>query len=71
MMIEETTRLIVALMRLKGVSRSELARRLNTSRSNITQLLNGDRNMTLATLENVMMALGVESHIVWIEKKES
>ena len=39
-----------------GVSRAELSRRLRTSRAHVTQLLSGQRNLTLHTLADVASA---------------
>jgi transcriptional regulator with XRE-family HTH domain len=49
----------------QGVTKSALARRLNTTRSNITQLLGGGRNLTLGKLAEMADALGckVELHL--------
>jgi transcriptional regulator with XRE-family HTH domain len=44
-------------MKAKGVSRSELADRLGTSRAFITKLLSGHENVTLKTLVRVANAL--------------
>lgn len=41
-----------------NVSKAELARRLGTSRANVTALLSGRRNMTLRTLADLASALG-------------
>jgi transcriptional regulator with XRE-family HTH domain len=67
-MISESTKLILAVMSLKKISRAELATRMGRSRSYVTQLLNGNTNMTLSTLERLMKALEVEFHLVWIDK---
>jgi transcriptional regulator with XRE-family HTH domain len=40
------------------VSRADLARELETSRANISALLNGSRNMTLRTLADLACVLG-------------
>lgn len=50
---------IVEAMEDRDVSRAELARRLETTRSSVTQTLSGGRNMTLQTLAEVGAALGV------------
>ena len=48
---------IWAAMQARGVSRSELADRLGTSRAYVTKLLEGQENMTLKTLVRVANAL--------------
>ncbi len=47
-------------MQLSGVSRSELAERLGTSRAFITKLLGGHENLTLKTLVRVANALQMQ-----------
>jgi DNA-binding phage protein len=51
--------LIVDLMETLGVSRAELARRLDLSRVHVTQTLSRP-NLTLATLQEMLEALGFE-----------
>ncbi|QDT52430.1 hypothetical protein Pan44_04410 [Caulifigura coniformis] len=54
----EATELICKLMAEKNVKRSELASLLGKSKGYISQLLDGETNMTLATLSDVFTALG-------------
>jgi transcriptional regulator with XRE-family HTH domain len=56
--ILDATERICELMEESGVSRAELAKRLNKSRAHITQLLGGRTNMTLRTLSDLYAALG-------------
>lgn len=55
--ILEMTELICALMDERGVNRSELARRLGKTKGYVTQLLDGETNMTLRTVSDVLWAL--------------
>lgn len=57
-LILEVTEFIIAKMQEKGVTRSELARRLEKSKGWISQLLAGEANFTLRTLADVFGALG-------------
>jgi hypothetical protein len=41
-----------------SISRSELAKRLGCGKSHVTQLLSGERNLTLRTLADLAGALG-------------
>jgi transcriptional regulator with XRE-family HTH domain len=52
-------------MEQAGVSRSELAGLLGTSRANVTSLLSGQRNMTLRTLADVACVLGQRVEVVF------
>lgn len=56
--ILETTEMICEIMAADGISRSELAKRLEKSRGYITQLLDGTTNMTIRTVSDVFVALG-------------
>jgi predicted RNase H-like HicB family nuclease/DNA-binding Xre family transcriptional regulator len=49
---------IVKQMEVQGVTRTELAERLNVDKAQITRMLNGSSNMTLKTLVSVASALG-------------
>ena len=55
--ILEVTELICQLMDEQNVSRSELARCLGTTKSYVTQFLDGRRNMTIRTISDVFTAL--------------
>lgn len=57
-----TEDILVALEDL-NVSKKELARRLGKSRSYITQILSGARNMTLGTLSDICFAMGVKPKV--------
>lgn len=60
--IFETTERLCELLDELKVSRSEFARRLGTTPSYVTQLLDGTTNMTIATASDVFLALGREFH---------
>ena len=53
----ELTEQIAAQMKERGISRSDLAERLGTSRAYVTKLLDGQENMTVKTLVRVANAL--------------
>jgi transcriptional regulator with XRE-family HTH domain len=57
---------VARLMREQKVTRAELARRLGTTRANVTKLLRGDARLKLQTMAKVAMALGavVRVHVV-------
>lgn len=54
---------ITGLMHAHGVSRTELARRLGVTPAYVTKILRGTHNMTLATLSDVLFALGHQARI--------
>ncbi|MFW5731715.1 MAG: helix-turn-helix domain-containing protein [Planctomycetota bacterium] len=56
--IMDVTELICEIMEDQGVSRSELAERLGTSKSNVTQTLDGTRNMTVRKISDMLFELG-------------
>jgi antitoxin component HigA of HigAB toxin-antitoxin module len=56
-LILEVTELICELMKQKGISKAELARKLGRSKSNMTQLLDGTTNMTLRTVSDTLLVL--------------
>lgn len=59
-LILDVTEQIWNRMHELDVSKSELARKLDTSKANVTQLLNGGRNMTLRTLAHIAYVLDTE-----------
>jgi len=61
--ILDVTERICEIMEQRGITRKRLAEELGTSRSFVTQLLDGSRNMTLRTLSDVFLALGYAVHI--------
>jgi transcriptional regulator with XRE-family HTH domain len=54
--VTDFTRAVHARMQELGISQGELARRLGTSRPNVTKLLSGS-NFTLQTMTRIAMAL--------------
>lgn len=62
-LIYNVTEDLLVQMEELGITKQELARRLGKSRSYITQLLSGARNMTLGSLSDICFALDVAPHI--------
>jgi len=61
----EVLDLINSVMKRERVSRSELARRMETSRAYVTKLLNGNANMQFETVFKVAAALNVKPHMMF------
>lgn len=57
--ISAVTGLLCKRMHEQGVSRAELARRLEKTPGWVTQLLDGDRNKTVRTLSDAFCVLGL------------
>ena len=51
---------LIAMMERLGVKRSELAKRLGVSRAHITQVLEGQPNITVKTLCKIATAVGLD-----------
>lgn len=68
-LILEVTESIWEIMNRKKVNKTELAKRIKTSKPNVTQLLNGGRNMTLRTLSDIAVALDATVRITVTSKK--
>jgi len=50
---------IIHMMEEQGITKSEMARRMNTSRSSLDRLLDpGNKSITLQTMERAAQALG-------------
>lgn len=61
-LVEDTCDGIYAAMDEVNVTAAELSERLGVTRSNVSQLLSGKRNLTLRTLWKIAKALGFEVH---------
>lgn len=59
-LIFNVTEDLLVIMEDKEISKSELARRLGKSKSYVTQMLDGARNLTLGTLSDICFALNVD-----------
>jgi len=66
--ILDVTEMICKLMERANISRKELAEMLGTSQANVTQMLNGTRNMTLRTVSDVLFSMdyGLEVGHKWL-----
>lgn len=69
LVVDVTEDLLCAMERL-GITQAELARRLNKSRSTISRILDGDRNMTLRTLSNIAFELGIRPRVDLVPHQE-
>ncbi|HSS77413.1 MAG TPA: helix-turn-helix transcriptional regulator [Thermoanaerobaculia bacterium] len=67
--IVEFTEDLCRLMKEKNVSRSELAKRIGTSRAYVTKLLGGNANFTLATMVKLAFALDGAVHVHIADKQ--
>ena len=54
---------IWALLESQGMTKVEIAEKLNKSQAYISQILNGSRNMTLRTLSDIAFALNCRAQI--------
>lgn len=57
-LILEVTNHIAELMQEKRIRKADLAKKLGRSKGYVTQLLNGNANMTLRTVSDIFWALG-------------
>ena len=58
--VQGASQVIRALMEAQGITKAELARRVDKSRAYVTQSLSGDRNMTLSTFASFADALNAD-----------
>jgi len=63
-LIVSVTEQIWAALEDASMTKADLARALEKSKSHVSQLLGGQRNMTLATLADISEAIGVKPHVV-------
>ena len=57
-LILEASELILETMEQNGVTHSDLARKIRKTKGHVSQLLDGERNMTLRTLAEIAYVLG-------------
>ncbi len=71
--IVSVTEEICDILEKEGITRQELAVRMDKTKGFVSQLLNGGRNMTLETLALISNALGYRASIVFHKRsrKES
>jgi len=62
-LILSATESVWELLEELSLTKADLAARLGTSRAHVSQLLSGTRNMTLRSLSDISIALGVRAHI--------
>jgi transcriptional regulator with XRE-family HTH domain len=62
-LILDVTERICELMSEKGISRAQLAEELGKAPSHISQLLNGEANMTLHTVADLFWACGRAAYV--------
>jgi plasmid maintenance system antidote protein VapI len=58
----EATELVCDAMSRFGITRTELAKRLGKTKGYVSQLLDGERNMTIDTISDVFWAIGRSLH---------
>ena len=61
-LILDTTEQICAILNDQNISRKELAKRLGKSKSYISRILDGEKNITLRTLSDILSVLGYRGH---------
>ena len=57
-LILEASELILETMEQNGVTRSDLAKKIRKTKGHVSQLLDGEQNMTLRTLAKIAYVLG-------------
>lgn len=62
-LIYNVTEDLLVILEDMNISKMELARRLGKTRSYVTQILSGSRNMTLGSLSDICFALGFKPEI--------
>jgi transcriptional regulator with XRE-family HTH domain len=67
--IVEFTEDLCRLMKEKGLSRADLAKKIGTSRAYVTKLLGGNANFTLATMVKLAFALDGAVHVHIADKQ--
>ena len=70
-LIQNVTEDIMIAMEDLNISKSGLAKKIGKSKSYVTQLLSGSRNMTLASLSDLCFELDISPEIVILEEAQA
>lgn len=62
-LVYTVTETLLMAMEDNNISKVDLARKLNKSKSHISRLLDGSRNMTLGSLSDICFAIGIKPEI--------
>lgn len=62
-LIFDVTEDLLLAMEDRGVTKKRLAEKLGKSKASVSQMLSGERNMTLRTLASICFELGVEVEV--------
>ncbi len=62
-LIVDVTELICKAMNENGLKKAELAAALGTTRGYISQCLNGEKNLTLKTVSDILATLGLRMKV--------
>jgi transcriptional regulator with XRE-family HTH domain len=62
-LIYNVTEDLLVAMEDAGISKADLARKLSKGRAFVSQILSGQRNMTLGTFSDICLAIGVEPQV--------
>ncbi|HBC3429436.1 TPA: helix-turn-helix transcriptional regulator [Vibrio parahaemolyticus] len=62
-LVYNVTEDLLVIMEDMGITKSELSRRLGKSKSYMTQILSGSRNMTLGSFSDICFALGFKPEV--------
>lgn len=64
-LVYNATEDLLVIMERKGISKIELSKKIGKSRSYITQILSGARNMTLGSLSDICFAIDIKPKITF------
>jgi len=70
-LIQNITEDIMIAMEDLNISKSDLAKKIGKSKSYVSQLLSGSRNMTLASLSDLCFELDIIPEVTILEKKQA
>lgn len=66
---DDVSEQIFAMMKAKGISKAELAKRLGHSRPYVTKVLSGDMNITLKTLAKILYHLDAKGKMKVVDRQ--
>lgn len=69
-LILQTSNMIYEMMERESVTKAELAKRMGKTPAYVTQLLSGNRNLTLRTIADIALALELRPSVTLTEGRK-
>ena len=69
-LILQTSNMIYEMMERESVTKAELAKRMGKTPAYVTQILSGNRNLTLRTIADIALALEMRPVVILADSRD-